>query len=87
MTRWIVVAALAMAPPVRADSPEPDSASDTARPTDADHPTDTRVPARPAEYDPIVDEAKLDSLYQRVDELYARAEEMLARLTPSAPER
>lgn len=91
MTRWIVLAVLALAGPVRADSPAPDSGSDAAETTDAaadaDHPFDTRAPVRPAEYDPIIDEARIDSLYQRVDELYARAEEMLARLTPPAPER
>jgi hypothetical protein len=90
--RWIVMAALAISPAARADSPaEPSQSTDdtatepTPEPADAERAA--KVPVSPDEYDPIADEAKIDSLWQRVDELYARAEEKLAQLIPPAPQR
>jgi hypothetical protein len=94
--RWIAIVVLAISPAAHADSPDDadtDTDTDTAakpetkpetKPADS-VPAD--APAPPGEYDPIIDEARIDSLYQRVDELYARAEELLARSTPPAPQR
>jgi hypothetical protein len=90
--RWIVIAALAISPAAHADAPaEPAESTDDAatdpKPEAADAESAAKVPVSADVYDPIPDEAKIDSLWQRADELYARAVEMLAQLTPPAPKR
>jgi len=82
----IVIAALAIASGARADTPESTPAPEEAPAADAPPTAAATAPVSP-DYDPIPDEAKLESLWQRVDELYARAEEKLAQLNPPAPQR
>lgn len=91
---WIAIALLALAAPARADSDEEDTTESADKPAEKpadkpadDNPAEQKPPMPLAEYDPIPDEANLDSLWQRVDELYQRADAMLSLLSTPVPAR
>jgi hypothetical protein len=90
---WIVLAVLAFAPAARADSPDADTGESAEQPAPAEKkpaeekPADATPATPPGEYDPIIDEARLDSAWQRAGELYDRAVAMLDNLTPPPAKR